>query len=136
MSILGEIVSELIGEAVVETFQKNRKPRPPFPEGESNASLGAAAAFGGVLSLIFGLMAFLELLYIETYRDIGRWPLLGFAVGALVTAWFSRAGGRRAPTVTTRNLGLARFGAGVATLALAVSGVALILWIVRIVQWH
>jgi hypothetical protein len=97
------------------------KPRAPFAEGETNASLGAFAAFAGVLAAIFAL----ALLVITSYgsglpvRDYAG--LIAASLVVTVVAFGGRRAGLRAPNVTGRNLSLARFGRVVATLALGMS---------------
>lgn len=94
------------------------KSRPPFPEGEGNASLGAVAAFVGVLTAIFSL----ALLVITSYGSDLTAGDYGALIGASFTVALLAFGGRwagvRAPNVTRRNLGLSRFGRCAATLAL------------------
>jgi len=100
------------------------KPRAPFAEGETNASFGAVAAFAGMLAVIFAL----ALLVITSYGSGLSAPdyagLIGVSSVVALLAFGGRWAGLRAPTVTRRNLGLARFGRVVATLALGMSIIA------------
>jgi hypothetical protein len=71
MSFLTELVLNLVGEAAT----RNRKPK-YFPEGETNASLGAVAAFAGSLALIFAIPVLLFAAYADQFTTTDRARLL------------------------------------------------------------
>jgi hypothetical protein len=111
-----------------------RKPHAPFPEGEANASLGAVAAFVGLLTGIFafGLLMIISYgsgLSVSDYSD-----LIGASSAVALLACAGRWAGARAPSVTRRHLGLAQFGRGAATLALGMSFVAVLVGVFDLVR--
>lgn len=63
LSPLVEFLIDMIASGLGGT----RKPRAPFAEGDTNASLGAVAAFAGVLAAIFAF-ALLGRLFSTTAR--------------------------------------------------------------------
>jgi len=106
----------------------------PFPEGETNASLGAVAAFAGTLSALFAL----ALLVITALgAGLSSRDYAGLVAASIVVAILAlggRSAGSRALQVTQRNRWLARLGRAVATLALGMSCVSIgfgVFWLVR-----
>jgi hypothetical protein len=121
-SILVEILTQLLGEAV-----SSRIPNPQPPEGILNGSLGAIAAFFGLLSALFAAPA---VVFVAQSGD----ALVVVFVLCLVVAACASLGilaGRRAPRVTSRNLALARVGYRTSEVALAASVLALVVALVR-----
>lgn len=125
---------EFLIDVVASGLGGARKPRAPFPEGDANASLGAVAAFAGVLATIFAF----ALLGITSYgaapyaTDYGS--LIGASLIVAIVAYGGRWAGLRAQSVTTRNLGLARFGCVVATVALAMSVASVVVGAVHLLR--
>ncbi len=109
------------------------KPRAPFPEGETNASLGAVAAFAGVLAVIFALGLLVNTSYGSGFSVSDYAGLTGASFIVALVAYGGRRAGMRALGVTTRNLGLARFGTVVATLALGMSIASSLLGVIHLV---
>jgi hypothetical protein len=134
MSVLGDLVGQFLGEAAVEAFSRNKNTRVPFRENGVNASLSAMTSFSGVLAFLFSLLLLLWTFVRAGRADAGAWLLPILTVVVLLLSWWSLRAGMRAPLVTQRRLGLARFGVWVSTLALAISGTTLILWLVRAVK--
>lgn len=115
-------VVELIIDLVTSGLSgPGSKPRPSFPEGEGNASLGAVAAFVGVLAAIFSVGLLLITLYGSDLSVRDYIALIGASFAVALLALGGRWAGVRAPSVTKRNLGLSRFGRGIATIALGTS---------------
>jgi hypothetical protein len=126
LSPILEIITDLFANAVGDVVGRKRK-RPHFPEGEQNASLGALAAFAGVLALIFALALLLNVVYARNFTVNDYASVLGASLAVALLALGGRWVGVRAHRVTRRNLSLARFGRGVATLALGMALVAALL---------
>jgi hypothetical protein len=136
VSLLGDVLFQLIGEGAVEALRRKRG-TPPAPwHDESRSSLGAVAAFGGTIGTLFSLVALSGLLFEISFRDMGAIFLLGCSLGSLAVCWGSLRAGLRAPEVTSRNLGLAAYGKWAAVPGLVVSGADVLLWLVRVIQWH
>jgi hypothetical protein len=135
MSILGEIVVQLLGEATIGVFTRNKKPRPPFAEGGSNASLGAVALFAAFLSLIFSLLPFMVVLDHQNYTDLGPGFIIGFSVFSILSGLLAFRSGRKAPHVTRRNLGMAAVGAWLSVPAMALSVLAVLICLIGMAQW-
>ncbi len=114
-------VVEFILDVIASGLGGAGKPRAPFPEGDTNASLGALAAFAGVLAAIFALALLVITSYGSGLSATDYSSLMGASLIVAIAAFGGRWAGLRAPSVTSRNLGLARFGCVVATLALAMS---------------
>lgn len=110
------------------------KRRPPFPEGEGNASLGAVAAFVGVLTAIFafGLLSITSYGSDLSVRDYTA--LIGASFVVALLAFGGRSAGVRASIVTRRHLGLSRFGRGAATIALGMSSLSILLGLFHLVS--
>jgi hypothetical protein len=109
------------------------KPREPFPEGETNASLGAVAAFTGGLALIFALLLLLNTSIGSGFSASDYASLSAASLVVAVVAYGGRRAGARALGVITRNLGLARFGTVVAALALGMSIASCLIAVVRFI---
>jgi hypothetical protein len=131
VSLLGELISQVIGEAAVEAFVGSKKPRPPFPEGETNASYGAAAAFFGTLGPMFALPTAIVACLWGASPDMPMSAILTLTVVGLLSSVAGIRLGARAPLVTRRNLGLARYGFLVAFVGAFSSIVALVASAVR-----
>jgi hypothetical protein len=126
-----EFIADLIASGLGGTKTTLRT---PFPEGEGNASLGAVATFAGVLAAIFALALLLITAYGSglSMRDYASLIAASLVVACL--AFGGRWAGLRAPNVTRRNLGLAGFGRGVATLALATSVAAALVGTIQLIR--
>jgi hypothetical protein len=132
MSPLLEIVTDFIASALGECIPGKQR-RQPFPEGWE-ASLGAVAAFAGVLAFIFALALLVNAAYPWNFTVKDYVSLIGASVAVALLALGGRWAGVRAPKVTRRNLGLARCGRGVATLALGMSFLAAVLAAFRLIH--
>jgi hypothetical protein len=118
-SILIEIMTYLLGDAVVSRF-----PNPQPPEGMFNGSLGAISALFGFVAALVAIPTVLN--------SVGPVPLV--LVLSLVVAGVASLGilaGRRAPRVTKRNLALAKLGYGASVTALVAAVLALLFALVR-----
>lgn len=121
-----EIITDFFASAVGGAVGRKRKHQ-SFPEGDENASLGAVASFAGVLSFIFALELLLNAAYARNFKVNDYLSVIGASVAVAVLALGGWWAGVRAPRVTHRNLGLARFGRGAAMLALGMALVATLL---------
>lgn len=130
MSPVVEFITDLIASGLGGIRSKTRV---PFPEGETNASLGAVAAFAGVLAVIFAPALLVITSYGSRFSVTDYAGLIGASSVVAVLAFGGRWAGSRAPTVTGRNLGLARFGRMVASLALGMSIAAALIGAIRLV---
>lgn len=111
-----------------------RKPRPAFPEGEADASLGALAAFVGALT---GIVAFALLMIISYGSGLSatdHFDLILASVTVALLAFGGRWAGVRAPRVTRRHLGMAQFGRGATTVALVMSSLAILVGLFDLVR--
>jgi hypothetical protein len=135
VSILGEILAQLLGEAAVDAMSKNKKPRVPFPEGEGNASLGAISLFCGALALLFSGLFFASTLDRLSFSDIGGPTILGIALITFVVALLAHRAGRRAPNFTRRHLGMALVGTYLALPAMVLSVATIGMCAARLLQW-
>jgi hypothetical protein len=115
LSPILEIITDFFASAVGEAVGRKHR---PFPEGAGNASLGALASFAGVLSFILALALLLNAAYAWNFTINDNLSVIGASVAVALLALGGRWAGARAPRVTRRNLGLARFGRGAATLSL------------------
>jgi hypothetical protein len=104
MSILGEILVQLLGESAVEAMSKNKKPRAPFPEGEGNASLGAVSLFFGALALLFSGLLFPATLDRSSFSDIGAPAIMLMAAAAFLSGLLAYRSGRKAARRSTQPL--------------------------------
>ena len=132
MSPFLEIVTDFIASALGECIPGERRQQ-PFPEGWE-ASLGAVAAFAGVLAFIFALALLVNAAHPWNFTVKDYVSLIGASVAVALLALGGRWAGVRAPKVTRRNLGLARCGRGAATLALGMSFLAAILAAFRLIH--
>ena len=128
MDLVGEVVSSILGEAVIEwLFPGLSREQPTPPEGEWKASLPSLAAFlAGVAALFCGLSAVGVL---RGMTDLLLWAFLG---GAVMLAILSSVLAHRALEVTGRRRGLAKTGLwlsratiffGLLTAVLSVTGI-------------
>lgn len=131
MSPVVELIIDLVTSGLSGLEGKRR---PPFPEGEGNASLGAVAAFVGVLTALFafGLLAITLYGSDLSVRDYAA--LVGASFVVALLACGGRWAGVRAPSVTRRHLGLSRFGRGAATIALGMSSLSILVGLLRLVR--
>lgn len=136
MSLLGDVLFQLIGVGAVEALRRKKGAPPPPWQDESRSSLGAVAAFGGTIGTLFSLVALSGLLFEVSFRDMGAAFLIGCSASSLAICWGSLRAGRRTPEVTSRNLGLAAYGKWAAVPGLVVSGTDVLLWLVRVIQWR
>jgi hypothetical protein len=132
LSFLGELIGQILGEAAVDAVLPNRKPRPPFPEGEENASLGAVSLFAGFLSLVFSMLALCGAGNRAMYVDMGAAVVLGMAVLSFLGALLAYRCGRKAPRVTRRNLWMASVGKWLSLPAMLASACAIPICLVRV----
>ncbi len=132
MSFLTELVLNIVAEVGGEAAARNRKPQ-YFPEGATNASLGAVAAFAGSLALIFAIPVLLFAAYADQFTTTDRAGLLVAALAVAALGYGGRRAGVRAPQVTSRNLILAKFGIFVASLATGMALVAAIGYTLRLI---
>jgi hypothetical protein len=135
MSILGEILVQLLGESAVEAMSKNKKPRAPFPEGEGNASLGAVSLFFGALALLISGLLFSSTLERLSFSDIGAPAIMLMAAAAFLSSLLAYRTGRKAPKVTRRHLGMAKVGIFLSRPAMFLSVATLAMCGVRVLQW-
>lgn len=135
MSLLGELVAQLLGDAAIDAFEEDKQPDSPLPERGFNGSLGALASFGGTLAFILGLAAFSVLLDERSVEDVGSAPLLAMVAASLFVSWYARRAGLRAPLVTQRHLCLAAYGAKVSVAGLWISALASVMWTARLIEW-
>jgi hypothetical protein len=131
LSPLFEFLVDLVTSGLGEV---GRKPRPAFPEGGVNASMGALAAFVGVLTDILAL----ELLVITSFGSglsaTDYFDLILASVTVMLVARAGRWAGVRAPSVTRRHLGMAQFGRGATTVALVMSSLAILVGLFDLVH--
>ena len=135
MSILGELLTQLLGEAAVDAMSKNKKPRAPFPEGDGNASLGAVSLFSGVLALLFAGLFFISTLDRLSFADIGATAIIVIAVFAFLAGLLAYRTGRKAPKVTRCNLGMALIGTWLSLPAMLLSIATIVMCGIRLLQW-
>ena len=135
MSILGELLTQLLGEAAVDALSKNKKPHVPLPEGEGNASLGDVSLFSGVLSLLFAGLFFTATLDRVSFTDVGGMAIIVIAVFAFLVGLLAYRTGRKAPKVTRRNLGMARAGTWLSIPAMILSIATIAMCGIRLLQW-
>jgi hypothetical protein len=135
MSILGEILVQLLGESAVEALSKNKKPRVPFSEGEGNASLGAISLFSGVLALLFSGLLFSSTFDRSSFGDIGAPTITIISAAAFLSGLLAYRTGRKAPKVTLRHLGMARVGTLLSVPAMFLSVATVAACGVRLLQW-
>ena len=104
--LVGEVVSFLVGDAIVEVLFPGASKRQPLPlEGEWNASLASLATFlAGVAALFCGISA---VGVFQGVREPLLWLLLG---GSVIVAMVSGVLAHRALEVTGRRRALARVG--------------------------
>jgi len=107
----------------------------PTFEDQWNASLGAMSAFLGSISFLFGLVALFGVTDRSTWNEMGPGSVPVLAGIAFALAILGGRCGRRAPTVTTRSLGLAKFGAVISSMSSLISAIALALSMLRLAQW-
>ncbi len=123
---MAELLAQLFGHLAVEALRDSKKTIAPPSEGDTNVSLGAASACFGSLGLLFGLLI--------AVIAVPERPTLGTSFG--VVAIFTAIGfacscvgfhfGRRAPHVTPRHLGIAKYGVVVSALAMVLVVVVLV----------
>jgi hypothetical protein len=131
VSLLGEIAAWIFGE-FLGGLLGSKTPRQPFPEGDTHASFGAASAFFGSLGILFALLI--------TPAAVLQGPTPGMSLGAiasvatigLVCSCIGLHFGRKAPHVTRRRLGMAKYGVVVSTPGLLLSALSLVVCAVRI----
>jgi hypothetical protein len=126
VSLLGEVVSQVVGELLGGLFGSN-KARQPFPEGETNASFGAASAFFGSLGLLSSLLAAPFAVLEGPTREMSLGAIASVATIGLLCSYIGYHFGRRAPQVTRRRLGMAKYGVVVSVPGILLSAVALVI---------
>jgi hypothetical protein len=116
---IGDVVSCIVGDAIVGfLFPAALKPMPP-PEGEWNASLGSLAAFLAAVAAMFGgPFVFLAL---RGDRNMVLWP---FVATSMIVAIVAGSMARRALKVTARRRALARLGLWLSRATLAAGVIA------------
>jgi hypothetical protein len=132
LSFLGELIGQILGEAAIEAVLPKRKPRPPFPEGEENASLGAVSLFVGFLSLVFAGLALSGVINRAMYVDMAAAVVLGMAALSFMGALLAYRCGRNAPGVTRRNLWMALVGKWLSLPGMFLSACAILICAVRL----
>jgi hypothetical protein len=136
LSFLGQVLAQLLGEAAAGALSREGRHRAAFPEGEARASLGAVAAFLGTLSLIFGLGALSGASGRVNFNYMGAVPVCSMAAFSLAGAYGAYQAGKRAQLVTWRHRGLAKYGCLISWPAMLASASALILGLIRVVEWR
>jgi hypothetical protein len=135
MSIVGEILVQLLGDVAGGALSRNRPACDPFPEGEGNASLGAVALFFGGLALVFSGLFFVSTLDPASFSDVGGPAILGIAAGTFLVALLAYRAGRKAPKVTRRSLRSALVGRWLALPAMVLAMATLGLCVARLLHW-
>jgi hypothetical protein len=110
VSLLGELVAQIIGEAAVEAFRGNKKPRAPFPEGDTKASYGAASAFLGSVGVLLVVPVALVAALVGPSPEMSLSAILVVTAISLALCIGGMRLGAKAPLVTRRNLGMAKYG--------------------------
>ena len=132
MSLLGEIFIQLIGEATIDAFRGSRKSAQSFPEGQTNASLGALSAFVATVGFLLALPVSLIAVLQGPTPEFSLNAMFILAVLGLVGSYFALVLARRALRVTRRHLGLVRYAVVIALSGLILSVVALVASVTRI----
>jgi hypothetical protein len=132
VSLLGEIFIQLLGEAAIDAFRGSRKSPQSFPEGQTNASLGALSAFTATLGFLFALPVSVIAVLQGPTPEFDLNAMFILAALGLIGSFFALVLARRALRVTRRYLGLVRYAVVIALPGLILSVVALVATVVRI----
>jgi hypothetical protein len=124
MSFLGDILVEVIGGVIADAFGPKKK-AVTFRESANKASYGSVSAFFGFLGILFSTIALFSAVYTPSYDALSGISVCGIAVACVIDCYFARRIGLAAPTVTERNLGLAKFGTVMATVGLWASALSI-----------
>jgi hypothetical protein len=133
LSPLLEIISDVIAQAIGGVVDR-KQPRAPFPEGEGKCFPWCGSSPVGSLAFIFALGVLVNAAYPWDFTTKDYASLTGASLALAALAFGGRRAGARAPEVTRRNLGLARFGYGSATLGPDMSLVAALIAAIRLIQ--
>jgi hypothetical protein len=131
VSLLGEVATQIVGELIGGLFG-SKKSRQPFPEGDTNASFGAASAFFGSLGLLFSLLAAPIAVLEGPTPEMSLGAIASVATIGLTCSYIGFLFGRKAPHVTRRRLGMAKYAVVVSIPGVLLSVVALVICAVRI----
>jgi hypothetical protein len=128
--ILGEIVSAVVGDALLGWLWPQRPTQPwPPPEGQWNASLGSIAAFLGGVSALFVGTATLVLVQGRRDEDVPLLVLLAIGFGC---AFLGSTLARRTFTVTPRRHHVAAIGLWCSRASIMSGVVALLVLLSRV----
>jgi hypothetical protein len=133
VSLLGEIAAQIFGELLGGLFG-SKKPRQPFPEGDTHASFGVASAFFGSLGVLFALLITRVAVFDGPTPGMGLGAIASVGTIGLVCSCIGLHFGRKAPLVTRRRLGMAKYGVVVSIPGLLLSALTLVVCAVRVFQ--
>jgi len=127
--MMSDLIGMLVGQSVADATRHRKEAGELFPGGDPDSISGAASAALGSFGLLLGLSAVLVAIQPDTEGSLA--VTLIIAVIAFGCASFGIHFGRRAPMVTRRFLGLARYGvlASLAGVLLVVASP--VIWVIR-----
>jgi F0F1-type ATP synthase membrane subunit c/vacuolar-type H+-ATPase subunit K len=134
VSFLGDVIVEILGGALQGVFSSN-KPAPYFPEGEANASLGAAAGLMAFVSLLISVPTFILAISSVERAGSGSLLIVGLGVGSSLLAIGTIRVGSKALRVTKRNAALSKSSRAAGYLVMALSAASSIFGVIGILRW-
>lgn len=127
--MLGELLALVIGQNAAEALRGSNKSRGRIPEEQTDALSGAASAVLGSIGLLIGLSAILGGLLADPGRSFVALAIIaGIGFGC---SYFGYYFGRRAPHVTDRFLGMAKYAVVVSAAGMVLSVVSLVVTAAR-----
>lgn len=119
--MFGELLSLMLGQSAAEALRDTKRSRASSPEGETNALMGIVSAGLGSFGLLLGLLV---ARIGPLTGPISSTSLSGVAIIAAIGLGCSCFGfhfGRRALRVTRRHIAVAKCGAVISSVGMAIS---------------
>jgi FtsH-binding integral membrane protein len=130
--MFGELLAMLFGQNAAESLRDSKTSRSSSPGGDTDALSGAASALLGSVGLLIGLSATLAAFATEP-----RTSLVAIVIIAAIgfgCSYFGYQFGRRAPHVTRRFLGMAKYAVVVSAAGMILPVVSLVVTAARTFQ--
>lgn len=124
-----DLLALVIGQNAADTLRDSKRSRDLLPQERTDAYSGAASAVLGSFGLLIGVLATRGALLADSGRNFAALAII--AVLGLGCSYSGYYFGRRAPRVTRRFLGLARYAVVTAVAGAAFAVASLVLIAVR-----
>jgi hypothetical protein len=128
--MFADLLALVIGQNAAEALRVSKNSRDVLPQERTDALSGAASAVLGSFGFLIGLSATLGGLLADTGKSFAALAIIaGIGLGCSYAGYYF---GRRAPHVTRRFLGMAKYAVVASAAGMVLAGVSLVLIAARI----